>query len=136
MAGPAARRPGRTGAPPCPTAIPSLGLGCRGLNWAYGPADRDESIAGRRDEVTLATTFGIRTDPTTGYPDGQVNGSPEYCSGSGSTTSSWYLHRPDPATPVEETVGAPIAALQSEWSLFSRDIEESVVPAAREAARA
>jgi aryl-alcohol dehydrogenase-like predicted oxidoreductase len=74
----------------------------------------------------------------------------------------YYLHRVDSATPIEETVGAmaglvkegkvrwiglseasaetlrrasrvhPIAALQSEWSLFSRDVEASVVPACRE----
>jgi aryl-alcohol dehydrogenase-like predicted oxidoreductase len=187
-----------------PLSVPALGLGCMGLNWAYGPADRDESIAtvrraldlgitfldtadvyangenerlvgeaiaGRRGEVTLATKFGIQTDPTTGYPNGQVNGTPEYVRRSidGSLqrlgvdhVELYYLHRPDPATPVEETVGAmaelvaagkvrhlglseasaetvrraaavaPIAALQSEWSLFSRDIEASVVPAARE----
>jgi aryl-alcohol dehydrogenase-like predicted oxidoreductase len=75
----------------------------------------------------------------------------------------WYLHRPDTEVPIEETVGAmaeqvaagkvrhlglseeaaatirrdvsvhPIAALQSEWSLFSRDLEADVVPACREA---
>jgi aryl-alcohol dehydrogenase-like predicted oxidoreductase len=74
----------------------------------------------------------------------------------------YYQHRVDPKTPIEETVGAmaelveagkvrhlglseagaetirraaavhPIAALQSEWSLWSRDIEESVVPTCRE----
>jgi len=74
----------------------------------------------------------------------------------------YYLHRADPATPIEETVGAmaeavaagkvrhlglsevagetlrrahavhPIAALQSEWSLWSRDIEDEVVPLCRE----
>ncbi|MDD7939895.1 aldo/keto reductase [Actinomycetospora lutea] len=187
-----------------PLSVPSPGLGCMGLNWAYGPADRDESIAtvrraldlgvtfldtadvyaggenerlvgeaiaGRREEVTLATKFGIQTDPTTGYPDGRVDGSPAYVRRSIDASLArlgvdhvdlYYLHRPDPATPIEETVGAmaelvtagkvrhlglseasaatlhraaavaPIAALQSEWSLFSRDIEDSVVPAARE----
>ncbi|GAA4787732.1 aldo/keto reductase [Actinomycetospora chlora] len=184
--------------------VPPLGLGCMGLNWAYGPADRDESlatvrraldlgvtfldsadvyaggenerlvgeaIAGRREEVTLATKFGIQTDPATGYPNGQVDGSPAYVRRSvdGSLErlgvdhiDLYYLHRPDPQVPIEETVGAmaelvtagkvrhlglseasadtvhraaataTIAALQSEWSLFSRDIESSVVPAARE----
>jgi len=186
-----------------PLAVPPLGLGCMGLNWAYGPADRDESlatvrraldlgvtfldtadvyasgenerlvgeaIAGRRGEVTLATKFGILTDPETGYPSGEVDGSPAHVRTSidGSLdrlgvdhVDLYYLHRPDPRTPIEETVGAmaelveagkvrhlglseasadtvrraaavaPIAALQSEWSLFSRDVEESVVPAAR-----
>jgi aryl-alcohol dehydrogenase-like predicted oxidoreductase len=74
----------------------------------------------------------------------------------------YYLHRPDPRVPVEDTVGAmaelvaaghvrylglseasagtlrraaavhPIAAVQSEWSVFSRDVEAEVVPACRE----
>jgi aryl-alcohol dehydrogenase-like predicted oxidoreductase len=74
----------------------------------------------------------------------------------------YYNHRPDPKVPIEETVGAmaelvaagkvrhiglseasadtvhraaavaPIAALQSEWSIFSRDIEAEIVPACRE----
>lgn len=74
----------------------------------------------------------------------------------------YYMHRRDVNVPIEETVGAmaelvaegkvkhlglsevtadelraaqavhPIAAVQSEWSLFSRDIEANVVPAARE----
>lgn len=78
------------------------------------------------------------------------------------TIDLYYLHRVDPQVPVEETIGAmaelvtagkvrhlgiseasagtlrracavhPIAALQSEWSIFSRDVEDSDVPAARE----
>lgn len=74
----------------------------------------------------------------------------------------YYLHRPDPQVPIEDTVGAmaalvaagkvshlglseasastirravtvhPITAVQSEWSLFSRDIEDGVVPTCRE----
>jgi aryl-alcohol dehydrogenase-like predicted oxidoreductase len=74
----------------------------------------------------------------------------------------YYQHRPDTSVPIEETVGAmaelvaagkvrhlglseasadtvrraaavhPITALQSEWSLFSRDIEDEIVPACRE----
>ncbi|MFI0257810.1 aldo/keto reductase [Streptomyces sp. NPDC017056] len=74
----------------------------------------------------------------------------------------YYMHRRDPDVPIEDTVGAmaelvaegkvkhlglsevtgselraaqgvhPIAAVQSEWSLFSRDVEDGVVPAARE----
>jgi aryl-alcohol dehydrogenase-like predicted oxidoreductase len=74
----------------------------------------------------------------------------------------YYMHRRDPDVPIEESVGAmaelveagkvralglsevsaetlraavdvhPIAALQSEWSLFTRGIEEEIVPAARE----
>ena len=78
------------------------------------------------------------------------------------TIDLYYQHRVDPRTPIEETVGAmaelvqagkvrhlglseagadtlrrasavhPIAALQSEWSLWSRDVEADIVPAARE----
>jgi aryl-alcohol dehydrogenase-like predicted oxidoreductase len=74
----------------------------------------------------------------------------------------YYMHRRDPKVPIEESVGAmaelvaegkvrhlglsevsaetlsaacavhPIAALQSEWSLFTREIEDEIVPAARE----
>jgi len=129
-----------------------------------------EAIAGRRDEVILATKFGILVDPATSRPNG-VNGSPDYVRTAIDRSLTrlgvdhvdlYYLHRPDPQVPIEETVGAmaglvaagkvgvlglseasagtirravavhPIAAIQSEWSIFSRDIEESVVPTARE----
>ncbi|WHU46550.1 aldo/keto reductase [Gordonia sp. L191] len=127
-------------------------------------------LADRRDEIVLATKFGILTDPDTGLPSG-VDGSPDYvrrCVDASlqrlgvDVIDLYYLHRVDPTRPIEETVGAmadlvaagkvrelglseagadtlrrasavhPIAALQSEWSLFSRDIETSDVPAARE----
>jgi len=129
-----------------------------------------EAIAGRRDEVVLATKFGILVDPNTGRPAG-VNGSPDNVRAAidGSLTrlgvdhvDLYYQHRPDPDVPVEETVGAmaelvtagkvrhlglseasaatirraatvhPITAVQSEWSVFSRDVENAVVPACRE----
>jgi aryl-alcohol dehydrogenase-like predicted oxidoreductase len=129
-----------------------------------------EAIAGRRDEVVLATKFGIIADPDTGWPAG-VDGSPDNVRQAidGSLqrlgvdyVDLYYQHRPDPNVPVEETVGAmaelvaagkvrylglseasadtirraaavhPIAAVQSEWSLFSRDIERAVAPACRE----
>lgn len=184
-------------------AASALGLGCMGMSYAYGPADRAESIAtihraldlgvtfldtaemyaageneklvgeaiaGRRDEVVLATKFGILVDPDTLRPVG-VNGSPDYVRAAIDRSLArlgvdhvdlYYQHRPDPSVPVEETVGAmaelvaagkvrylglseasaatirrasavhPIAAVQSEWSLFSRDIEDAVVPACRE----
>ncbi|OPX10722.1 aldo/keto reductase, partial [Gordonia sp. i37] len=127
-------------------------------------------LADRRDEIVLATKFGILTDPDTGLPSG-VDGSPDYvrrCVDASlqrlgvDVIDLYYLHRVDPTRPIEETVGAmadlvaagkvrelglseagadtlrrasavhPIAALQSEWSLFSRDIETADVPAARE----
>lgn len=126
-------------------------------------------LAERRDEIVLATKFGILTDPETALPNG-IDGSPEYvrrCVDASlqrlgvEVIDLYYVHRVDPTRPIEETVGVlaelvaagkvrelglseadadtitraaavhPIAALQSEWSLFSRDIEDSDVPAAR-----
>ncbi len=140
----------------------------------YGPFISEEvvghAIRGRRDDVTLATKFGIVGLPGAGAPR-TVDGSPDYvrrsCDGSLTRLGVdhidlYYLHRMDPTVPIEETVGAmaelvgagkighiglseasadtlrraaavhPIAALQSEWSLWSRDIEAEVVPTARE----
>uniref|UniRef100_UPI003D930A12 aldo/keto reductase n=1 Tax=Gordonia sp. B7-2 TaxID=3420932 RepID=UPI003D930A12 len=127
-------------------------------------------LADRRDEVVLATKFGIKPNPDTGYPAG-VDGSPGYVRQAVEASlrrlgvdviDLYYLHRVDPTRPIEETVEEmsklvaegkvrnlglseanadslrraaavhPIAALQSEWSIFSRDIEVSDVPAARE----
>lgn len=147
----------------------ALDLGVTFLDTAelYGPHTNEElvgrAIAGRRDEVVLATKFGV-------LPTG-VDGSPENVSRSieGSLrrlqtdyVDLYYQHRPDPATPVEETVGAlaelvregkvrhiglseaapdtirrahathPIAAVQTELSLFSRDVEAEVLPTLRE----
>jgi len=129
-----------------------------------------QAIAGRRDEVVLATKFGIVVDPNTSQIQG-VDGSPAYVRSAieGSLRrlgvdhiDLYYQHRPDPQVPIEETVTAmaelvaegkvlhlglseasadtirracavhPIAAVQSEWSLFSRDIESGVVPVCRE----
>lgn len=130
---------------------------------AYGPFTNEQligrALASRRDEITIATKASTETDD-----DGTVrsrNGSPEYirraCDRSLrhlgiDTIDLYYLHRADPAVPIEESVGAlgelvtagkvrhiglsevaaptlrrahavhPIAAVQSEFSLFSRDI--------------
>jgi aryl-alcohol dehydrogenase-like predicted oxidoreductase len=123
---------------------------------------------GRRDEITLATKFGIVRGARGAR---QISGDPAYvreaCDYSLArlgvdTIDLYYQHRVDPRVPIEETVGAmaelvkagkvrylglseagadtirraqsvhPIAALQSEWSLWSRDIEAGPVPAARE----
>lgn len=126
------------------------------------------ALADRRDEVVLATKFGIA-----GISDGRmtIDGSPEAahrcCDESLARLGTdhidlYYLHRVDPAVPIEDTVGAmaelvaagkvrhlglseasaatlrraqavhPIAALQSEWSLFNREPEETVLPTLRE----
>jgi aryl-alcohol dehydrogenase-like predicted oxidoreductase len=127
------------------------------------------AIEGRREEVVLATKFGIRR-----APDGTrlgVSGRPEYvrecCDASlvrlgVDHIDLYYQHRVDPDVPIEETVGAmgelveagkvlylglseaapetirrahdthPITALQTEYSLWSRDVEEEVLPTVRE----
>ena len=129
----------------------------------YGPHTNEvlvgKAIAGRRDQVFLATKFGIERDPADPSVRG-INGRPEYvraaCDASlkrlgVETIDLYYQHRVDPAVPVEDTVGAmaglvqagkvrylglseasgatleracrvhPIAALQSEFSLWTRD---------------
>ncbi|WP_205857292.1 aldo/keto reductase, partial [Phytoactinopolyspora endophytica] len=127
-------------------------------------------IAGRRDEVVLATKFGIVRDPANPASRG-FNGTPEYVRSSCDASlrrldvehvDLYYLHRMDPNVPIEDTVGAmselvdagkvrylglseaaadtirrahavhPIAALQSEWSLWSRDVEGDVIDTCRE----
>lgn len=126
-----------------------------------------EAFSDRRGDVFIATKFGPIRDPETGIPTG-IDGSRENCRRAveGSlrrlqtdVIDLYYLHRVDPATPIEETVTAmaelvaegkvraiglseasadtirraasihPISAVQSEYSIFSRDIEASVIPA-------
>jgi aryl-alcohol dehydrogenase-like predicted oxidoreductase len=139
----------------------------------YGPFINEElvgrAIRGRRDQVILATKFGIVRDPTNPTVRG-VNGRPDYvrssCEGSlkrlgVEVIDLYYQHRVDPSVPIEETVGAmadlvrqgkvrhlglseagpqtlrraaavhPIAALQSEYSLWSRDVEDEILPTYR-----
>jgi aryl-alcohol dehydrogenase-like predicted oxidoreductase len=156
----------------------AIELGCNFLDTAemYGPYTNEElvgkAIAGRRDKVIVATKFGIRHAPTPDNPINRVlDGSPANVRRSieGSLRrlgtdyiDLYYLHRVDPNTPIEETVGAmaalvkegkvrhlglseasvetlrrayaahPIAALQSEWSLWTRDIEDAIVPTCRQ----
>ncbi|TDK29561.1 aldo/keto reductase [Luteimonas terrae] len=131
----------------------------------YGPHTNEElvgrAIDGRRDDVFLATKFGIQLDPSDPQARG-INGRPEYvqqaCEASlrrlkVDTIDLYYQHRVDPNVPIEDTVGAmarlveqgkvrhlglseasaetlrraakvhTIAALQSEYSLWSRDPE-------------
>jgi aryl-alcohol dehydrogenase-like predicted oxidoreductase len=127
-------------------------------------------LAHHRDQVVIATKFGLVTGSSPGAPQA-VRGDPDYvrtaCEASlrrlgTDVIDLYYQHRVDVTVPIEETVGAmaelvtagkvrhlglseataselrraarvhPIAAVQSEWSLWSRDVEESVVPACRE----
>ena len=149
-----------------------LGVSFLDTSDMYGPYRNEElvgrAIRGRRDEVVLATKFGIvrGTDPT----DRSIRGDATYvrqaCDASLGRLGVdhidlYYQHRSDGNVPIEETVGAmaelvtagkvrhlglseaqpdtlrravavhPIAALQSEWSLWSRDIEGDVVDTAR-----
>jgi len=153
----------------------ALDLGVNFLDTAdmYGPYTNEElvgrAIRGRRDKVVLATKFGIvrGADRTVR----SINGKPDYvrtaCEGSlkrlgVETIDLYYQHRVDPATPIEDTVGAmadlvragkirwiglseagpetlrrasavhPIAAVQTEYSLWSRDPEGGVLAACRE----
>jgi aryl-alcohol dehydrogenase-like predicted oxidoreductase/SAM-dependent methyltransferase len=151
------------------TIARAIELGCKLLDTAefYGPFANEQlvgrAIAGRRDDVVLATKFGVG-------PTG-LDGSPESVRRSidGSLTrlgtdhvDLYLLHRVDPSTPIEETVGTmaelvregkarhlglseasaatlrrahavhPIAALQTEYSLWTRDVEAEVLPACRE----
>jgi aryl-alcohol dehydrogenase-like predicted oxidoreductase len=154
----------------------ALDLGATMLDTAeaYGPHTSElaigKAIAGRRDEVVIATKFGIVSGPVAGRP-GVVDGTPANVKASAEGSLGrlgvdhidlYYQHRADTDVPIEETVGAmaelvaegkvlhlglseasadtirraaavhPIAALQSEWSLWSRDIEEEVVPTCRQ----
>ncbi len=162
-----------------PTAVETihraLDLGVTFLDTAdmYGPFTNEQlvgrAIAGRRDEVQLATKFGNER-----LPDGTmvgINGSPDYvrkaCDASLQRLGVehidlYYQHRVDQSVPIEETVGAmkelvdagkvrhlglseasaatirrahavhPITALQTEYSLFTRDLEDEILPALRE----
>jgi aryl-alcohol dehydrogenase-like predicted oxidoreductase len=154
----------------------ALELGVTFLDTAdmYGPHTNERlvgrAIAGRRAEVQLATKFGIVRNSTDPSARG-IDGRPEYvraaCEGSlqrlgVETIDLYYQHRVDPATPIEETVGAlaelvqegklryiglseagpdtirrahathPITALQSEYSLWARDVEAEILPTVRE----
>jgi aryl-alcohol dehydrogenase-like predicted oxidoreductase len=148
----------------------ALDLGITFLDTAdmYGPFTNEKlvgrGIAGRRDEVVLATKFGNERNP-----DGSrigINGKPDYvrkaCDASlerlgVDVIDLYYQHRVDPSVPVEETWGAlselvaagkvrhlgiseaapetirkahathPVTALQTEWSLWTRDPEENGV---------
>jgi aryl-alcohol dehydrogenase-like predicted oxidoreductase len=154
----------------------ALDLGVTFLDTSdmYGPHTNErlvgEAIADRRDEVVLATKFGIVRDPEDPTKRG-VNGRPEYvhrsCDASLRRLGTdyidlYYQHRVDPDVPIEETVGAmaelvdagkvrflglseaaagtirrahavhPITALQTEYSLWTRDVEAEILPTLHE----
>jgi aryl-alcohol dehydrogenase-like predicted oxidoreductase len=151
-----------------------LGVTLLDTSDAYGPYTNEQlvggAIADRRDEVVLATKFGIVRDPNEPRARG-VNGRPEYVLNACDASlrrlglehiDLYYQHRVDPDVPIEETVGAmaelidagkvrflglseaspetirrahaahPISALQSEYSLWTRDPEDEVLPTLRE----
>jgi aryl-alcohol dehydrogenase-like predicted oxidoreductase len=140
----------------------------------YGPYKNEElvgkALKGHRENVVIATKFGIIRDPADPSKRG-VSGKPEYVRTSCEASLKrlgvdvidlYYQHRVDPATPIEETVGAmadlvkrglvryiglseaapetlrraatihPISALQTEYSLWSRDPENGVIQTCRE----
>ena len=153
----------------------ALDLGITFLDTSdiYGPHTNEvlvgKAISGRRNQVQLATKFGIvrSEDPAARG----VNGRPDYvkscCDASlkrlnVEVIDLYYQHRVDPNTPIEDTVGAlaelvqagkirylglseaapetirrahathPISALQTEYSLWSREPEEAILPTLRE----
>jgi len=140
----------------------------------YGPFTNEQlvgtALADRRDDVLIATKFGIVREPEDPSRRG-INGRPDYvhkaCDASLRRLAVdhidlYYQHRVDTSVPIEETVGAmaelvdmgkvrflglseagpetirranavhPIAALQSEYSLWTRDVEEEILPTLRE----
>ena len=138
----------------------------------YGPFVNEElvgrALAGRRDQVQLATKFANKVGPS---GERVIDGRPEYVRQAIDDSlrrlgvdhvDLWYQHRVDPRTPIEETVGAmaeavqagkvrflglsecsvanlrraaavhPITALQTEYSLWWREVEAEILPTARE----
>jgi aryl-alcohol dehydrogenase-like predicted oxidoreductase len=154
----------------------ALELGINFLDTAdvYGPHKNEElvgrAIKGKREQVVLATKFGIVRDPADANLRG-VNGKPDYVRKSCEASlrrlgvdhvDLYYQHRVDPNTPIVETVGAmaelvrqgkvryiglseaspqtlrraakvhPITALQTEYSLWTRDPEAEILTTCRE----
>ena len=162
-----------------------LDAGCTFIDSAdaYGNGHNEElvgrALADCRNQAFIATKFGIVFDPDetgTDLPTGwgfslTINGKPEYVKKSLHNSLQrlgvdhidlWYAHYPDPATPIEETVGAmseavregkvrfiglsnvtaeqirrahevhPIAAVQYEYSLWRREVETEMLPTLRE----
>lgn len=155
----------------------ALDLGVTHIDTAeiYGPFHSEEvvgtAVRGRRDEVVIATKFGL-VQHTSGEPvPGVTDSSPANVRAAveGSLRrlgtdhiDLYYQHRVDPATPIEDTVSAlaelvtegkiryiglseagadtirrahavhPLTALQTEYSLWTRDVEAEILPLLRE----
>jgi len=157
-----------------------LGVNFLDTSDMYGPFTNEElvgrAIKGKRDQVVVATKFGIvrsnQPGPNGGWaPITGISGRPEYVKAACDASLKrlgidcidlYYQHRVDAEVPIEETVGAmaelvtagkvrclglseasaatirrahavhPISALQSEYSLWSREPEDEVLPTLRE----
>jgi aryl-alcohol dehydrogenase-like predicted oxidoreductase len=164
------------------TIARALQLGCNFLDTSdmYGPYTNEElvgsaiagrSSVGRRDDVFLATKFGIKLVEEGNLIDRVIDGSAPYVRAACDASlrrlgTDWidlyYQHRVDPDTPIEETVGAmaelvvagkvrylglseasaqtirrahavhPITAVQTEYSLWTRDVEHEILPTLNE----
>jgi aryl-alcohol dehydrogenase-like predicted oxidoreductase len=159
------------------TIARALELGCNFLDTSdmYGPYTNEElvgsAIAAHRDDVFLATKFGIKLVNPDDLINRVIDGSAQYvreaCDASLRRLGTdhidlYYQHRVDPNTPIEETVGAmaelvragkvrhlglseasaetirrahavhPIAAVQTEYSLWTRDVEAEILPTLNE----
>jgi aryl-alcohol dehydrogenase-like predicted oxidoreductase len=157
------------------TILRALDLGVTFLDTAdmYGPFTNEKlvgrALAGRRDEVVLATKFGNQRGEDGSFLG--INGKPDYVRSACDASLArlgvdhidlYYQHRVDKTVPIEETVGAmaelveqgkvrylglseaspetirrahavhPISALQTEYSLWTRDPEDAVLPTVRE----
>jgi aryl-alcohol dehydrogenase-like predicted oxidoreductase len=156
----------------------ALELGCNFLDTSdmYGPHTNERlvgrAIKGRREQVFLATKFGIKLQHgPDGKPVRSIDGSPDYVHSACHDSLQrlgvehidlYYQHRVDPNTPIEDTVAAmaelvaagkvrylglseagaetirrahavhPITAVQSEYSLWTRDVEADVLPTLEE----
>ncbi len=151
-----------------------LGITLLDTSDMYGPHINEEligkAIKGKRDQVVIATKFGIVRDPLNPAMR-SISGKPDYvrssCEGSlkrlgVDTIDLYYIHRIDPNTPIEDTIGEmsklvsegkirfiglseagiqtikrahnvhPISALQTEYSLWSREPEEELLDVCKE----
>jgi aryl-alcohol dehydrogenase-like predicted oxidoreductase len=151
-----------------------LGITFLDTSDAYGPYHNEEligkAIKGKRNQLTICTKFGIVRDPNNPQVRG-FNGKPAYVKSASEASLKrldidvidlYYLHRVDPQSPIEETVGAmsdlvktgkirgiglsevspntlrkahaihPITAVQTEYSIWSRDPEDEMLETCKE----